>query len=143
MHKSMNVNKQSVYQVIHLFYRKDALLNKKYIVLYLKKKLTMSQHQNIMHYLFFHELPIFLKKIFWTLKNLHSVYIYHKVPLVYHALLSCHRSFSPSLTVAFLTLGGEYEAVELTAQEVSLLFQVFNAFLKPRVLFQRNLQLCA
>lgn len=55
--------------------------------------------------------------------------------------LSCQQSCS--LTVALLTLGGENEAVELTAQEVSLLFQVFDAFLQPRVLFQRNLQLCA
>ncbi len=45
--------------------------------------------------------------------------------------------------MALLILGGENKSVKLAAQEVPLLFQIFDAFLMPGVFFQRNLQLCS
>lgn len=43
--------------------------------------------------------------------------------------------------IALSTLGAENKSVKLAAQEVPLLLQIFNAFLEPGVLLQRNLQL--
>lgn len=41
-----------------------------------------------------------------------------------------------------LTLCREDESIQLTAQKISLLFQVLDPFLQPRVLLLRDLQLC-
>lgn len=46
-------------------------------------------------------------------------------------------------TVPLLAPGAENESVELAAQKVPLLLQIFNALLEPGVLFQRHLQLCS
>lgn len=47
-----------------------------------------------------------------------------------------------SLTLLLsLALCGKDEAVQLATEEVPLLFQVLNSFLKPRVFLQRDLQL--
>lgn len=62
-------------------------------------------------------------------------------------LFTANMSVALTVTVLALTLilslalCGKDKAVKLATEEISLLLQVFNSFLQPRIFLQRDLQL--
>lgn len=75
-------------------------------------------------------------------KRQHFIKLDYYITRHYIAQVQSKATFS-NHAIALLILGGENESVKLAAQEVPLLLQIFDAFLKPGVFFQRNLQLCS